>query len=310
MVFRGVTCLPLTAYGVRLLPTRMVMRLSILLLALCIPRMLRSQLPSTSFERPLHVVASIPAPESVAIGPDGSWFVSSFGKFGVKGDGAVYRVSPTTMKSEIYATGLDDPAGLLFLGDTLWAADRGGVYRVSQKHVELVFPAASFPRPLHFLNDLAPGPAGTLYVSDTGDSASTGAIFLLRRGKHPVVLAGSDTARAQSSVNGLYRGGGDTLFAAGFRSGVLSVTDGRGSWRELAHSLGAPDGIAAAGTTGFYITDNDGGHLYFVPAQRSEVVTLLTGLKAPADLVLDHRSGWLIIPENQGNRLSVYGPRK
>jgi hypothetical protein len=35
-------------------------------------------------------------------------------------------------------------------------------------------------------------------------------------------------------------------------------------------------------------------------------VTLATGLKAPADLVVDRRRGWLIVPENDANRLIVY----
>jgi hypothetical protein len=77
---------------------------------------LHAQNPSTSFDHPYRVVDSIPAPESVAIGPDGAWYVSSFGKFGVKGDGAVYRVDPEKGAREIFAPGLDDPCGLLFVG--------------------------------------------------------------------------------------------------------------------------------------------------------------------------------------------------
>jgi hypothetical protein len=78
---------------------------------------LSAQQPSaTSFERPLRIVDSIPAPESVAVGPDGAWYVSSFGKFGTKGDGAVYRVDPEKGTRAVYAPGLDDPCGLLFLG--------------------------------------------------------------------------------------------------------------------------------------------------------------------------------------------------
>jgi hypothetical protein len=93
----------------------------------------------------------------------------------------------------------------------------------------------------------------------------------------------------------------------GFRSGVLSVTDGHGAWRELARDLGAPDGIATAGEEGFYVTDNDGGNLFLVPrAPGGARLTLARGLKAPADLAVDRRRGWLVIPENQGHRLSVY----
>src|SRR5687768_3385956 len=108
---------------------------------------LSAQDPSvTSFERPLRIIDSIPAPESVAIGPDGAWYISSFGKFGVKGDGAVYRVDPEKGTREIFAPGLDDPCGVLFVGKTLWAADREGVYRVTAGKVELVYPATDFPR--------------------------------------------------------------------------------------------------------------------------------------------------------------------
>jgi sugar lactone lactonase YvrE len=270
--------------------------------------MIAAQVPSSeSFVRPIRTVESIPSPESVAIGPDWAWYVSSFGRFGVEGDGAVFRVSPENMKPELYAGGLDDPTGLLFVGDTLWVADRRGVYQVNRGRVRIIYEAASFPRRLNFLNDLATGPAGTLYVSDTGDSSSAGAVFLLKSGKRPSVLAGSDTAAAQSSVNGLHRGRADTLYTVGFRSGVLSVTDGHGAWRVLARNLGAPDGIAAAGEAGFYVTDNDGGNLFLVPRTAgAAVVTLAQGLKAPADLVVDRKRGWLVIPENQGNRLSVY----
>jgi hypothetical protein len=58
------------------------------------------------------------------------------------------------------------------------------------------------------------------------------------------------------------------------------------------------------------VTDNDGGNLFLVPrAAGAAVVTLAKGLKAPADLVVDRKRGWLVIPENQGNRLSVYQVR-
>jgi sugar lactone lactonase YvrE len=271
---------------------------------------LSAQDPSvTSFERPLRIIDSIPAPESVAIGPDGAWYVSAFGKFGVKGDGAVYRVDPEKGTRELFAGGLEDPCGLLFVGTTLWAADREGVYRITRGKVELVYPGKDFPRKLHFLNDLAPGKGEVFYVSDTGDStaAGHGAVFILVPGQRPRVLPGSDTVRAQSSANGLFPGGGDSLYVVGYRTGVLSVTDGHGGWREIAKGLGSPDGIDAAGNSGFYVSDNVGGDLFLVTrAPGSKPVKLASGLESPADLVVDHRRGVLIVPENSGNRLSVY----
>jgi hypothetical protein len=88
---------------------------------------------------------------------------------------------------------------------------------------------------------------------------------------------------------------------------VLSVTDGKGNWRELARGLGAPDGIDIAGGGAFYVSDNVGGDLFLVQrAGDAKPAKVASGLKAPADLVMDHRRGLLVIPENDANRLSVY----
>jgi len=281
--------------------------LSIVALGL-LPAQLWAQQPAP-LGKPLRTIDSIPGPESVAVGPDGAWYVSSFGKFDNGADGAVYRVDPDKGRREVFAGGLEDPCGVVFVGNTLWAADRKGVYRVTRGKVELVYPAKVFPRELRFLNDLAAGRNGELYVSDTGDStaAGHGAVFRLVQGQRPAVVPGSDTVRAQSSVNGLFTGGADTLYTVGYRTGILSVTDGRGNWRELTRGLGAPDGIDVAGGGAFYVSDNVGGDLFLV--QRTggaKPAKIASGLKAPADLVMDHRRGLLVIPENDANRLSVY----
>jgi sugar lactone lactonase YvrE len=286
---------------------RGLMRLSLMVLLTTLPASVWGQ-EASPFGEPLRTIDSIPAPESVAVGPDGAWYVSSFGKFDNGADGAVYRVDPDKGTREIYAAGLEDPCGVLFVGNTLWASDRKGVYRVTRGKVELAYPAKDFPRKLHFLNDLAANRAGTLYVSDTGDSTASGhgAVFALAAGKRPALLRGSDTVNAQSSANGLFHGGGDTLYIVGYRTGVLSVTDGHGGWREIARGLGSPDGIAAAGQAGFYVSDNVGGDLFLVPRAGGKPVKLAGGLKSPADLIVDHRRGLLVVPENSGNRLSVY----
>jgi sugar lactone lactonase YvrE len=283
------------------------MRFHLVVLLSLLPGQLWSQEPS-HLGVAVRVIDSVPGPESVAVGPDGAWYVSAFGKFDNGADGAVYRVDPDKGTREVYAGGLEDPCGVLFVGSTLWVADRKGVYRVTRGKVELVYPTTSFPRPLHFLNDLAAGPGGSLYVSDTGDStaAGHGAVFRLVPGKPPTVVPGSDTVRAQSSVNGLFTGRGDSLYTVGYRTGVISVTDGKGNWRELAQGLGSPDGIDAASGSAFYISDNVGGDLFLAQRKPGKPVKIMGGLKAPADLVVDRKRGFLVVPENSGNRLSIY----
>jgi hypothetical protein len=105
----------------------------------------------------------------------------------------------------------------------------------------------------------------------------------------------------------LFRAGGDSLFVVGYRTGVLSVSDGRGRWRDLAKGLGAPDGIDAAPGGGFYISDNIGGDLFLVRREPgAKPIKIASGLEAPADLVVDQKRGLLLVPENSGNRLAVY----
>jgi gluconolactonase len=284
------------------------MRISLLLVLGLLPAPLWAQ-NSATLGKPVRTIDSIPGPESVAVGPDGAWYVSAFGKFENGSDGAVYRVDPASGSRQVYASGLEDPCGVIFSGSTLWVADRKGVYRITRGKPELIFPAKSFPRQLHFLNDLAAGPGGELYVSDTGDSTAGGhgAVFRLKPGARPEVVPGSDTVRSQSSPNGLFRAGGDTLYIVGYHTGILSVTDGRGHWKDLAQGLGSPDGIDAAPGGGFYISDNIGGDLFLVRREAGAKPEKITsGLMSPADLLVDQKRGVLVVPENSGNRLTIY----
>ena len=87
---------------------------------------------------------------------------------------------------------------------------------------------------------------------------------------------------------------------------MLSVTDGKGNWRELARGLGSPDGIDAASGAAFYISDNVGGDLFLAQREQGKPVKIMGGLQSPADLIVDHKRGFLVVPENSGNRLSIY----
>ena len=96
-------------------------RASLLAIGL-IPAILQAQSPA-SLSKPVRIIDSIPAPERVAVGPDGAWYVSSFGKFGNGFDGAVYRVDPDKGTREPFAGGHEDPCGLLWGVHSGWPTD-------------------------------------------------------------------------------------------------------------------------------------------------------------------------------------------
>ena len=123
------------------------------------------------------MVSGLKNPESVAIARDGRMFVSVIGEMGKDGDGSVMIVSPG--KSTVYASGLDDPKGLVCWRDWVFVADKKRVVRIDPRGIvyELAGPK-DFPRAPQFLNDLAIDEHGTLYVSDCGDlKGKGGAIY-------------------------------------------------------------------------------------------------------------------------------------
>jgi len=111
-----------------------------------------------------------PNPESVTRGFDGDLIATLMGSTRTKGDGngRIVRI-----KGEIvtdFATGFDDPKGLVFAGDSLVTADFDHVWRIdaSGKKNLLAGPAA-FPTPPLYLNDIAVAPDGQgIYVTDMG----------------------------------------------------------------------------------------------------------------------------------------------
>ena len=263
---------------------------------------------------PVLVVEDLKTPESVAIGPDGRYYVSLIGEFGKEGDGAIVILDPETGEQTPYASGLFDPAGIIFKGDTLLVADRKGVLRVAPGGAVSVLAAAgSFPRPPQFLNDVAFDANGDLLVSDSGDLKSKGgAIFRVAPDGRVSIFAGSDTIPDLATVNGLARGP-DGIYAVGFGSGALYVTDAAGGWRKIASGLGSSDGLAFDASGRLFVTDHVGGAVLLVDVQGAAGDQpagggrkIAGGLDGAADLTVDEKRGRLVIPALRANRLDVY----
>ena len=70
-------------------------------------------------------------PESVAIGADGTIYVSTIGKFDTDGDGEVVAIKDGKVVS--FAMGLDDPKGLVAFQQWLFVADKTRVLRIDLK---------------------------------------------------------------------------------------------------------------------------------------------------------------------------------
>ena len=262
---------------------------------------------------PVLVVDSLAMPESAAPGPDGRWYVSLIGVFGTNDDGAIVAVDASSGAVDTVATGLDDPKGVTFKGDTLYVADVGGVFTVAPGGAVSVFaPASAFPRPPGLLNDVVFDAGGDLLVSDTGslDGSAHGAIFRVSPSGEVTLVPQSDTLPELGSVNGL-ASSADGVYAVDFSSGSLFWTDGAGEWRKVVDGLGAGDGLALDGFGRLYVTDHTGGTVLVLlniagPGNPFGPDTVASGIEGAADLSIDAVKNRLLVPALRGNRLLVF----
>lgn len=255
----------------------------------------------------VHVLRDLPIPESAALGPDGRYYVSVMGEFGVAGDGRIVAVDPETWAVTTVAEGLDDPKGLAFLGDTLYVTDRTVVRAVSRRGAVRVFVAAeAFPRTPKFLNDLDADAAGNLYVSDSGEfEAADGVVYRIDRRGRPEVLLAADGAPS-ASPNGVLVDGAGNLWVVDLHTGDLLRRSPEGVVEKVAGGFGGGDGLAFGPAGDLYVSDFRGGRILRVTLSESGVrADLVARLPRAADIGIDSARRRLLVPQLQENTVTV-----
>jgi len=255
-----------------------------------------SALAGNALARP--PVTGLQTPESVVAGPDGRIYVSEIGEFGKDGDGRI-SVIDAAGKLAVYASGMDDPKGLAFHGNTLYVADRTRVLKVGlDGSWQVLAGAEAFPAPPMFLNDVEVDGLGNIYVSDSGDLAGKGgAIYRVSRdGRVALVLSGAQDARVQAP-NGLLMGGRGTLLEVDFVSGILYRIKLRtGEMEQIAEGLGGGDGLVRGSGGVLYVSDWKNGRVFAVDKQ-GKVSLLKDGYQAAADIGVSADRKFIVVPD-------------
>ena len=97
-------------------------------------------------QTPQVLATGLANPESVVLNPQGQMFVSVIGERDRDGDGTVVKIEDG--KVVPFASGLDDPKGLVALQRWLFVADKKRVWRIDETGKAEVFaPPSSFPTP-------------------------------------------------------------------------------------------------------------------------------------------------------------------
>ncbi len=139
---------------------------------------------------PKPMITGLKNPESVAIGFDGRIYITEIGDFNKDGDGQVLVVDKSG-KAVPFATGLDDPKGMVAWQKSLFVTDNKRVWRIDEKgKTHVLAPKGAFPTEPLFLNDIAVDEKGVLYVSDSGDhKGKGGAIYRITQKGHVSLVA-------------------------------------------------------------------------------------------------------------------------
>ena len=120
-------------------------------------------------------ITGLKTPESAVQAKDGKIYVSEISEFGKDGDGQISVIENGEVS--LFTDGLDDPKGLVIIGDFLYVADKTQIIKINLSDAtqkEVFVPASAFTTPPQFLNDLEADPHGNLYVSDSGDILGSG----------------------------------------------------------------------------------------------------------------------------------------
>ncbi len=241
----------------------------------------------------LNVISGFTSPESVVQDAKGDIYVSEIGEFNKDSDGKITRIS-IDGKLSTFASGMDDPKGLTFIGKSLYVTDKNRVLKVEPDGKWAVFGSTmAFPQTPVFFNDITSDESGNLYVSDSGNLKTGGAIFKIAKDKKITIILNENTPEILAP-NGLLVVKND-LYEVDFASGILyKINLKTKSISKVAEGFGGGDGLIKSGDS-FFVSDWKNGKIFKV--LRNKVTLYKEGFTAAADIALSYDKRSIITPD-------------
>jgi gluconolactonase len=251
------------------------------------------------------IIQGFSTPESVAISPDGKYYVSNIGGFDVDGDGTISLIDVDSAREIV--SGLNDPKGMAFWESTLFVSDKTKIWKITPDGNKTVFvDSDAFPKPPIFLNDLVFDKEGNLYVSDTGGFEEVdGAIFKVTPEGSVSTLVDYTVSEDIESPNGLIFNPEGNLLVVDLGNGkLMSISDDGENVTVLHEGFGAGDGLAYECEGNLYVSDWNSGNIHQIN-KEGNVSLFMEGFKASADITIDKTNHVLLVPEFNANRVVI-----
>lgn len=264
--------------------------------------------PAAAKDLPKPMIEGLKSPESVAVGPDGTIYISEIGEFGKDGDGriAAYKNGKLTALVE----GLDDPKGIVVFSKWLFVADITKVLRIDllSKKVEIFAPANAFPVAPMFLNDIAAdAESGTIFVTDSGDlKGHGGAVYSITPQGIVRTVVNEKIMPGLNLPNGVLSDGASHILVADMGRGELyRVKLADGSSEKIAEGLGGVDGLVWDNHGRLFTSDWKTGDVHVIARPGDKPVLLAKGFKAAADICLTLDKKQVLVPDMTAGTLTA-----
>ncbi|MDA0346598.1 MAG: gluconolaconase [Verrucomicrobia bacterium] len=253
-------------------------------------------------------------PESITKGWGGLYYVTVMNGQEI-GDGVIKVIQGDDVS--VFATGLNEPKGIAFVGDFLVASDIDRVVKIDSKGIVSVLAGPNaFPHAPSYLNDVASDANGTgVYVTDMGantkmrgpdglwplDSAEAAAMPIIGRVYH-VKMDGSvsltiDSNPLMTNPNGVGVGNdGQLLVGAFFKGNFLIHKNGKLSVL-VADQLRGVDAVEQDSHGNYYASSWSQAKVWKISEDGSSVQILKDGFQSAADFYLDETNNRLLLPD-------------
>jgi len=252
----------------------------------------------------MQKITGLKMPESVVQAKNGKIYVSEINEFGKDGDGQITVIE--NGKSHVFVKGLDDPKGLVIIGQYLYVADKVKVLKIDMNgHMQVFAAANAFPEVPLFLNDLEADKAGNLYVSDSGDlKGKGGAIYKIDpQGKVTLVINNKQEPRVLAPNGLVMDDTGDVIMVVDFVSGILySYNMKNHVLTDLAEGFGGGDGLVHHSSGKMFVSDWKNGKVFSINL-AGDVTEIKAGYQSAADIALTKDEKTLMVPDMKAGEL-------
>ncbi len=258
------------------------------------------------------LVTGLKNPASAAVGPDRRVYVSVTGEHDKDGGGAVMVVEGG--KAVPFATGLDDPRGIVWQGGFLYVADKKRVWRINRRgRAEVYVSAERFPTPPLFLNDIVAGldpfsgnPTNVLYVCDSGDhKGGGGAVYRIDGRRNVTTVVGAKKHTALHTPAGVHMASEYHLHLLDSGSGALyRVRLADGDMTRLADGIGG-GGVCNDYHGRLYLSGGKTGKLFVIGRPGLKPVLLADGFGSAADICLSADGKHVLVPDRKAGTLTA-----